>query len=348
MGEEQEMTAIAATGPAEEADHMETMRAAVRTRWGSPAEVVELTRIPKPEPADDQVLVRVRATSINRADYYGVAAPMILLRPMLGGFLKPKSPLLGADFSGVVEAVGKDATGVAPGDEVFGVRTGAFAEYVATRNVARKPPNVSFEEAAAVGIGGLTALQALRNHGALKPGDRVLVNGASGAVGTFAVQLAKALGAAHVTAVCSTGKVEQARRLGADRVIDYTKEDFTQTGDRYDVVVDIAGSKPFRRLRRILAAGGRLVMVGSQVRWSRWIGPMGYVLRTWLAARLARQRAVFFMADVERQDLELLGELLEAGTVKAEVERVYPFAEIAEALRVMGDGHARAKLVVTI
>jgi len=326
----------------------ETMRAAIRTRWGSPEEVVELARVPKPQPADDQLLVRVRATSVNRADYYGVAAPMILLRPMLGGFRKPKSPLIGGDFAGVVEAVGKDVTEFAAGDEVFGARTGAFADYVVTKTVARKPANVTFEEAAAVAIGALTALQALRDHGGLRPGESVLVNGASGAVGTFAVQLAKALGASSVTAVVSTGKVEQARRLGADRVIDYTQEDFTARGERYDVIVDIAGSKPWRRLRRVLAADGRLAIVGSQASWNRLVGPMGYVIRTWLAARLTRRKAAFFIAKMNRPDLELLRGLLESGTVKAEIERVYPFEQIADALRAMGEGHSRAKLVVTL
>ena len=325
----------------------ETMLAAVRTRWGAPKEVVELRRVPKPEPEDDQALVRVHATSINRGDYYGVAAPMILLRPMLGGFLRPRSELIGGDFSGVVEAVGKDVTAFEPGDEVFGSRTGAFAEYVAARMLARKPAGVSFEEAAAVSVSALTALQALRGHGGLEPGRRVLVNGASGAVGTFAVQIAKALGAGSVTAVCRTRNVEQARALGADRVIDYTQEDFTAGGDRYDVIVDIAGSAPWRRIRRVLEPDGTLVMVGAQG-GNPLIGPMGHVIRTSAASRLGRRKAVFFVAKFNHPDMEVLRELLESGKVKALVERVYPFAEIADALTVMGEGHARAKLVVTL
>jgi len=323
------------------------MLAAVRTRWGAPGEVVELRQVPKPEPTDDQVLVRVRATSINRSDYYSVAAPMILLRPMLGGFRRPKSPLIGGDFAGVVEAVGKDVAGFEPGDEVFGSRTGAFAEYVAARMLALKPANVTFEEAAAVPVSALTALQALRDHGRLRPGQSVLVNGASGAVGTFAVPIAKALGAGTVTAVCRTRNVEQARELGADRVIDYTQDDFTEGSERYDVIVDIAGSKSWRRIRRVLAPDGTLVMVGAQAS-GPLIGPLGHVLRTWIASRFSSRKAVFFVAKVNLPDLEVLRELLESGKVRPAIERVYPFAQIAEALTEMGEGHARAKLVVTL
>ena len=325
----------------------DTMLAAVRTHWGAPRKVVELTRVPKPEPADDQVLVRVRATSINRSDYYQVAAPMILLRPMLGGFLKPKSAAIGGDFAGVVEAVGKDVSGFAPGDEVFGSRTGAFAEYVAARMVAQKPANVTTEEASAVSVSALTALQALRDHGALRPGQSVLVNGASGAVGTFAVQVAKALGAGTVTAVCRTRNVEQARALGADRVIDYTKDDFTQAGERYDVIVDIAGSAPWRKIRRVLTPKGTLVIVGARG-GNRLIGPLGHVFATKLASLFSSRKAVFFVAKFNHEDMEVMRSLLESGRMKPAIERVYPFSEIADALEAMGEGHARAKLVVAL
>ena len=321
------------------------MLAAVRTRWGAPQEVVEVRRVAKPALEHDQVLVRVRATSINRSDYYSTAAPMILLRPMMGGFLKPKSELIGGDFAGVVEAVGGDVTDFEPGNEVFGARTGAFAEYVAARMLAHKPANVTYEEAAAVPGSALTALQALRDHGGLRPGRRVLVNGASGAVGTFAVQIAKALGAGHVTAVCRTHNVEQARALGADRVIDYTQEDFTKSGERYDVIVDIGGTRPWRKIRRALEPDGKLVIVGSQKASNPWIGPLGHVFRTKLAAR---SRATFFVAKFNLPDMEVLRELLASGKVKPVIERVYPFAEIADGLAYMGEGHARAKLVVTL
>jgi NADPH:quinone reductase-like Zn-dependent oxidoreductase len=324
----------------------DTMLAAVRRQWGAPKKVVELTHVPKPEPGDDQILVRVRATSINRGDYYQVAAP-ILIRPMIGGFLKPKSEAIGGDFAGVVESVGKDVSGFAPGDEVFGSRTGAFAEYVAATMVAQKPANVTTEEASAVCVSALTALQALRDHGALQPGQSVLVNGASGAVGTFAVQVAKALGAGSVTAVCRTRNVEQARELGADRVIDYTKDDFTQGDERYDVIVDIAGSASWGRMRRVMTPNGRLVIVGAKGS-NRLIGPLAHIGRMKLASLVGSQKAVFFIAKFNHDDMEVMRGLLESGQIKAVIERVYPFAEIADALEAMGEGHARAKLVVAL
>jgi len=211
--------------------------------------------------------------------------------------------------------------------------------------LAKKPADVTFEEAAAVAASALTALQALRDHGRLQPGQSVLVNGASGAVGPFAVQIAKALGAGTVTAVCRTRNVEQARALGADRVIDYTQEDFTESGERYDVVVDIAGTQPWRRLRRVLRPDGKLVIVGSQKSANPLIGPLGHIFRT---KALARSQAAFFVAKFNRPDMEVLRGLLASGKVKPVIERVYPFAEIADALAYIGKGHARAKLVVTL
>ena len=340
------MTAMAAT--ARVGERTETMRGALRTRWGAPAEVVEISDVPKPELEADTVLVRVKAVSVNRADYYMVTAPGLLLRPMIGGFRRPKNLRIGTDFAGVVEAVGKDVTGYQPGDEVFGGKTPAFGEFVAARSFVRKPANVSFEAAASVPVSGLTALQALRDHGGLRPGQKVLVNGASGAVGTFGVQIAKALDAGTVTAVCSPRNVEQAHTLGADKVIDYTREDFTSSGDRYDVIVDIGGTHPWRKLRKALEPDGTLVIVGSQKRGSRLIGPLGYITRTWLASKVSRQKATFFIAKFNLPDLELLRDFLESGKVKPAIERVYPFAQIADALQYMGGGHARAKLVVTL
>ena len=211
--------------------------------------------------------------------------------------------------------------------------------------LVRKPPNASFEEAAAVPCSALTALQALRDKGGLQLGQSVLVNGASGAVGTFAVQVAKALGAGKVTAVCSTRNVEQAHALGADRVIDYTQEDFTKTGDRYDVIVDIGGTRPWRHLRRALAPTGKLVIVGSQKSNNPLIGPLGHVFRLKLAGR---KRATFFVARFNKPDLEVLRDLLESGKIKPAIERVYPLAQVADALEYMGEGHARAKLIVTL
>ena len=237
------------------------------------------------------VLVRVRASSVNRADWYGLIGKPVVARPMMGGILKPGSRLLGTDFAGIVEAVGKDVERFTVGDEVFGGRDGAYAEYVAAKTLARKPANVSFEAAACMGIAGLTALQAIRDHGKLQPGERVLVNGASGSVGTMAVQVAKALGG-HVTAVCSTRNVERARELGADRVLDYTHEDFTRTGDRYDLVIDVAGSRSWRELKRVLAPDARVVIVGAPGS-TPVLGPLGHIVAMKLASR---GRAIFFVA----------------------------------------------------
>ena len=237
------------------------MKALVRDRYGDPG-VLRVEEVERPPLEDDRVLVRVKASSVNRAEWYGLTGRPLMARVLMGGVRRPKSRLIGTDFAGVVEAVGKDVEGCAVGDEVFGGRDGAYAEYVAAKSFAHKPANVSFEEAGCVGIAGLTALQAVRDHGELRPGERVLVNGASGGVGTMTLQIAKALGG-QVTAVCSTRNVEQARRLGADRVLDYTQEDFTRQGDRYDLVLDVAGSRSWRELRRVLAPGGRVVMVGA-------------------------------------------------------------------------------------
>lgn len=322
------------------------MKAIVRRRWGRPRDVVELVDIPKPEPADDEVLVRVRASSINRSDYYFLAGPGVLMRPMIGGFLRPKNDRVGGDFAGIAEAVGKDVTGIQPGDQVFGSRAGALAEYVSAKNaVARKPANLSFEEAAAVPGAALTALEALRDYGALKSGQRVLVNGASGGVGVFAVQLAKALGAAHVTAVCSTRNVEQARSLGADRVIDYTREDYTRADERYDLLIDVAGNRSWRANRRVLAVDGKRVLVGMP-KGNRVIGPLGRLARFMVVRQFNKSRQLFFVCKPNRPNLDFLRELIEAGKVLPVVDRVYSLSETADALETMGEGHVQGKLVV--
>jgi NADPH:quinone reductase-like Zn-dependent oxidoreductase len=324
------------------------MKAIVRRRWGRPREVVELADIPKPEPADDEVLVRVHASSINRSDYYTLGGAGVLLRPMIGGFLRPKSERIGGDFAGVAEAVGKDVTDVQPGDEVFGSRMGALAQYVAAKQaVARKPSNLSFEEAAAVPIAALTALEAIRDYGKLEPGQRVLVNGASGGVGIYAVQLARALGASHVTAVCSTRNVEQARMLGADDVIDYTREDYTRSGERYDLLIDVAGNRSWRENRRVLDPDGRRVLVGMP-KGNRLIGPLGRLARFMVSRQFSRKRQSFFVCRPNRANLASLRELIEAGKLRPVVDRVYPLAEAADALETMGEGHVRSKLVVRI
>jgi len=325
---------------------MATMTAVVRERYGSP-DALELGEVDKPDLVDDGVLVRVRATSVNRADWYTLMGKPYIARPMMGGLRKPKNKLLGADFAGTVEAVGRDITGFQAGDEVFGGRTGAFAEYVCVRmGVAPKPANLTFEEAAAVPVAGLTALQGLRDHGRLQAGQHVLINGASGGVGTFAVQIAKALGA-EVTAVCSTRNVELVRSLGADLVVDYTREDFTRSGRRYDLLLDVAGSKSWSQCRRVLNPRARLVIVGAPT-GSGLMGPLGHIAKVRLAALRGSQKAVFFVAKFNKADMGVLRELLESGKVKPVVEKRYELGEAADALRYMGEGHVQGKLVITV
>ena len=319
------------------------MKALVRRRYGGPG-VVRIEEVDQPALTDDRVLVRVRASSLNKADWHELRGWPRSLRPVTrGGVLRPKSALFGTDFAGVVEAVGKDVTDLAPGDEVFGGRSGAFAEYVSALNVVRKPPNVTFEEAATMGIAGLTALQGIRDHGRVEAGERVLVNGASGGVGTLAVQIAKALGA-HVTAVCSTRNVEQTRALGADRVLDYTRGDFTREGERYDLVADVAGGHSWSAMRRVLEPDGRLVIVGAH--GSR--RQLRHIAAVWLASRFSKQTVEFFVANFNKEDLQTLADMLEDGRLKPAIDRTYELAEAKDALCTFGEGHVRGKLVLTM
>jgi NADPH:quinone reductase-like Zn-dependent oxidoreductase len=321
------------------------MKAVIRKKYGPP-EALKLTEVENPELVDDGVLVRVHATSVNRGDWYTLTGTPYVARPMVG-LLKPKSELLGGDFAGTVEAVGRDVRDVQVGEQVFGGRNGAFAEYVCVRNgVAPKPSNLTFEEAAAVPVAAITALQGLRDHGHLEPGQQVLVNGASGGVGTFAVQIAKALGA-EVTAVCRTRNVELAQSLGADHVIDYTQDDFTLNGRRYDLILDIAATRSWSEYRRVLNPQAVLVIVGAPD-GGRLLGPLSRVLKVRLSALRGSQKATFFVANLNRPDMRVLRELLESGKVKPVVERRYELSEIADALRYMGEGHAQGKLVVNV
>lgn len=320
------------------------MRAVVHDRYGSP-DVLELQDIEKPAPNNDEVLVRVRAASVNPADWYGMTGIWVG-RPQTG-LRKPKQPRVGTDMAGVVEAVGRNKTEFQPGDEVFGARSGALAEYVCVRNaVLPKPANLTFEQAAAVPVAAVTALQGLRDKGQLEAGQRVLINGASGGVGTFAVQIAKALGA-HVTGVCSTGNVDQARSLGADHVVDYTKEDFTRSGERYDLLLDIAGGRSFSECGRVLEPKARIVIVGAK-RTNNVVGPLSHLVKLKLGSLGRSQKVVFFIAKLTREDLLALKDLIETEKVTPVIDRQYTLAEAPEAFRYLGEGHARGKIVVTV
>lgn len=323
----------------------DTMRAVLAPRYGGPAEL-ELREVELPELEPHQVLVRVRASSVNPADWYRVHGP--IFARVADGLRRPKSPRVGGDLAGVVERAGADVTAFAPGDEVFGTTLGAWAEYAPAREMrlAHKPPSVSFEDAAAAPVAGITALQALRDHGRVQPGQKVLINGASGGVGTYAVQLAKILGA-DVTAVCSPRNVETARALGADRVIDYSTDDFTRCGERHDVMLDIAGSRPFLHCRSALTPDAAFVVVGAKMS-AKGLGPIPTIARRKVASIGRSQRAAFFVAKIEQDDLRFLGELLANGRLRSVIDRRYGLEQVPEALDYLGEGHARGKIVITV
>lgn len=321
------------------------MKAIVYCDYGSP-DVLKLEDIEKPVPGDDQVLVRVRAASVNPLDWHYMRGTPYVMR-LDGGLRKPKDTRLGVDFAGTVEAVGKNVTQFKAGDEVFGGRTGAFAEYVVApeQKLARKPENMTFEQAASVPIAALTALQALRDKGRVQPGQRVLINGASGGVGTFAVQIAKSMGA-HVTGVSSTRNVELVRSLGADQAIDYTREDFTQGGQRYDVIIDMVGNHSLSAYRRVLNPKGIYVMVGGPK--GQWIDPMPRVAQMFVYSAFVDQELVFLLAQLSKEDLTILRELMEAGKITPVIDRRYKLNEIPDAIRYLEEGHARGKVVITV
>jgi NADPH:quinone reductase-like Zn-dependent oxidoreductase len=323
------------------------VKALVYERFGS-SEVIALREIEKPVPADDEVLVQVRAVSVNPVDWHLMLGLPLIAR-MEAGIRKPKTGRLGGDFAGTVEAVGKDVTQFQPGDDVYGIRHGAMAEFVCVaqaRTVAPKPPNLAFEQAAAVPVAALTALQGLRDKGGLAAGQTVLVNGASGGVGTFGVQIARALGA-EVTGVCRTGNLDLVRSIGVDHVVDYTREDFTRSGRRYDVLLDIAGTRSWSECRHVLTEHGTHVRVGGP-KTNRVIGPMGKVLLNWLEAKGRSQRFAFFITKPNKADLLVLSELLASGQVAPVIDRRYQLSQIADAFEYLGAGHARAKVVVNL
>jgi NADPH:quinone reductase-like Zn-dependent oxidoreductase len=296
------------------------------------------------------VLVRVHASSVNIAEWYAMTG--LFIGRLGQGLLKPKDPRLGADFAGVVEAVGSSVTDFKPGDKVFGGRTGAFAEYVCVKKaLARKPANLTFEQAAAVPTAAITALQGLRDYGQIQPGQKVLINGATGGVGTFAVQIAKAFGA-EVTGVTSARNADLVRAIGADHVVDYTAEDFTRNGRRYDLVLQICGDRSLRDLRRALTPRGTLVLVGGGTgrheKGDGMLGPLAAMIKGRFLSRFTHQRIRMFITKGRHDDLVYLSEQVEAGSLTPVIDRSYPLADAAEAIRYLEAGHARGKVVVTM
>ena len=322
------------------------MKAIVHTTYGLP-DLLQFNEVEKPEPKDGEILVKVQAASVNTLDL--VISGPLLVRIITGGLCKPKDPRLGADFAGRVEAVGTGVTQFQPGDEVYGSGKGSFAEYVCVPEdrLALKPANSSFEEAAAVPVAAITALQGLRDKGQIQAGQKVLVNGASGGVGTFAVQIARACGA-EVTAVCSTRNVEMARSIGADHVIDYTQEDFTRNGQRYDLILAVNGYHPIFAYRRVLEPTGRFVLVGGSKEHVYQAMLQALLLGPVISRKRGQKLGLMGIAKMNQKDLVFVKQLIEAGKVVPVIESRYPLQETAEALKYLGEGHARGKVVITV
>jgi NADPH:quinone reductase-like Zn-dependent oxidoreductase len=325
------------------------MKAVTRRCYGSP-DVLAVEDIPKPVPNDYQLLVRVRAAAINPLEWHKIRGTPYAMR-IAEGFGAPKDPRLGIDFAGVVEAVGSKVTKFKPGDEIFGGRDGALAEYIVVResgSIARKPANVSFEQAASTYVAALTALQALRDRAAAEPGHKVLINGASGGVGTFAVQIAKWLGA-EVTGVCSTRNVELVRSLGADHVIDYTQQDFTTVAERFDVVMDNVANRPILDIRRILKPQGKyLVIGGGGPDEDPWLGAFRGPIKAFVISWFVDEDMAFFLSHASTDDLVTLAQLMQEGKITPVVDRRYRLVEVRDAIRYLETGRARGKVVLVI
>lgn len=322
------------------------MKAIVYRCYGSP-EVLSLEDVERPVPADNELLVKVHAAAVNPLDWHYMRGKPYIMR-VESGFGVPKNPRMGVDFAGVVEAVGKDVTRFRPGDEVFGGRNGAFSEYIRVREdraVTAKPANVTFEQAAAVPIAAITALQALRDKGRLQAGQKVLVNGASGGVGTFAVQIAKAYGA-EVSGVCSTRNVEMVRSIGADRVFDYTREDFMQGGERYDVILDNVGNRALLDYRRVMKPTSVLVIVGGPE--GAWIGPMVGPIKAVFVSPFIEQEVGMMLAEMNQKDLAELANLMRTGKMTPVIDRTYSLAEVPKAIGYLETGRARGKVVIRV
>ncbi|HEX4667477.1 MAG TPA: NAD(P)-dependent alcohol dehydrogenase [Chthoniobacterales bacterium] len=324
------------------------MKAVIYCDYGE-ADVLHLAEIAKPVPNDNQLLVRVRAASVNPYDWHFIRGTPYLMR--LGvGLRKPKNSRLGVDFAGTVEAVGKNVTEFKPGDEVYGGKTGAFAQYicVSEKGVVRKPENLTFEQAGSVQIAGMTALQALRKFAHVQPGQRVLINGASGGVGTFAVQIGKALGA-HVTGVCSGRNADMVRSLGADEVIDYTKQDFAQSGKQWDVILDNVPNHSLSDCRHSLTAKGKYIMIGGGgPEDGRWIGPFARVIKLMLLEPFVNQEMRMMMSDPTKDDMTYLRDLMQSGKVTPVIDRRFSLGQVPEAIWYLEKGHARGKVVITV
>ncbi len=322
------------------------MEAIVYRNYGSP-DVLKYEEIEKPIPADNELLVRVRAASVNPLDCHYMRGTPYVVR-MQAGLRKPKVTRLGVDFAGTIEAVGRNVTQFKPSDEVFGGRTGALAEYVCVREdraVVLKPANLTFEQAASVPIAAITALQGLRDKGKIQPGQKVLINGASGGVGTFAVQIAKSFGA-DVTGVCSARNVDMIRSIGADRVIDYTKEDFSKSGQRYDLILDCFANHSLSACRRILNPKGIYIAVGGPV--GSMIGLLASLITALVLSLFVSQKFVMLLAGLNREDLTILRDLMQAGKVTPVIDKRYRLSEVPEAIRYLEEGHARGKVVITL
>lgn len=323
------------------------MKAIVYRCYGSP-EVISFEDVAKPTPADDGVLVKVHAAAVNPLDKHYLHGTPYVVR-LSAGLGAPDDIRLGVDFAGTVEAVGKLVTRFKPGDEVFGGAGGAFAEYVSLaehRSLTLKPANITFEQAAAVPIAAVTALQALRDTGKVQRGQRVLINGASGGVGTFAVQIAKSYGA-EVTGVCSTRNVELVTQIGADHVVDYTQEDFTQGAPRYDLIIDTVGNHPLSALSRVMTPTGTLVMVG-QAGMGHWIGPFARPLRGWALSKFSEQKLSLIFATLNPEDLAILAALMQSGKVTPVIDRHYPLRDVPAAIGYLATGRTRGKVVIDI
>ena len=321
------------------------MRAIVQEGTGS-ADVLHVREIERPTLEDGRVLIRVRAASVNALDWHTVHGGFLLT--VISKLMRQQAhPVRGVDVAGVVESVGHGTSEFGPGDEVFGLGRGTFAEYASClpRGLVRKPAQLPWEQAAAVGVAAITALQGLRDKGELRPGQRVLIHGGGGGVGTFAVQIAKVLGA-HVTAVTGPKNIDVVRALGPDELIDYTKEDVTTRGDRYDVIFDVAATRSIGAMRRLLAPNGIFVQCGASK--SGWFAVFGRIIALVVRQRVFKQRVLMYISKTNRADLELLSGMLAAGKIRAVIDRTYPLSETPEAVRYLGTGQARAKVVITV